>query len=98
MEPDLVDVHINVGLVFHRDGRQQEAEPSYWNAIKYVPQEVLRNFNLAVVLTDSGDRRGQIEAYERVITLAPSFAEAHCHLGNLYEAEGRLRRFSITLQ
>lgn len=58
-------------------------------AIESAPQEVLGHFNLAVVLTDGGDRRDAIDAYERVVTLAPSFAEAHCNLAALYEAEGQ---------
>jgi tetratricopeptide (TPR) repeat protein len=88
LEAHLVDAHINLGLLFHRDGRLPEAERCYRKAIEYAPQEVLGHFNLAVVLTDEGDRRGAIDAYERVVTLAPSFAEAHCNLGALYEAEG----------
>lgn len=88
LEPGLVEAHINLGLLFHRDGRLPDAERCYRKAIQYAPQEVLGHFNLAVVLTDAGDRRGAINAYERVVTLAPSFAEAHCNLGALYEAEG----------
>jgi tetratricopeptide (TPR) repeat protein len=88
LEPGLVDAHINLGLLFHRDGRLPEAEQCYRQAIECAPQEVLGHFNLAVVLTDAGDRRGAIDAYERVVTLTPSFAEAHCNLGALYEAEG----------
>jgi tetratricopeptide (TPR) repeat protein len=89
LEPALVDAHINLGLLFHRDGQLQEAERCYRRAIKHAPQEVLGHFNLAVVLADRSDRQGAIEAYETVVTLAPSFAEAHCNLGALYEAEGQ---------
>ncbi|MEP6601783.1 MAG: tetratricopeptide repeat protein, partial [Nitrospirota bacterium] len=89
LEPGLVDAHLNLGLLFHRDGQLQDAERCYRNAIEYAPLEVLGHFNLAVVLTDAGDRRGAIAAYERVVTLTPSFAEAHCNLGTLYEAEGQ---------
>ncbi len=89
LEPGFVNAHINLGLLFHRDGRLHEAERCYRKAIEYAPQEVLGHFNLAVVQTDAGDRRGAIEAYERVVALAPSFAEAHYNLGTLYEAEGQ---------
>jgi tetratricopeptide (TPR) repeat protein len=89
LEPALVDAHINLGLLFHRDGQLQEAERCYRQAIEYAPQEVLGHFNLAVVLADSGNRRGAIDAYETVVTLLPSFAEAHCNLGALYEVEGQ---------
>jgi tetratricopeptide (TPR) repeat protein len=87
-EPGLVEAHINLGLLFHRDGHLLDAERCYRKAIEYAPQEVLGHFNLAVVLTDAGDRPGAIDAYERVVALAPSFAEAHCNLGALYEAQG----------
>lgn len=89
LEPAMVDAHINLGLLFHRDRRLQEAEQCYRKAIEYAPQEVLGHFNLAVVLADAGDRRRAIDAYETVLTLAPSFAEAHCNLGTLYEEEGQ---------
>jgi tetratricopeptide (TPR) repeat protein len=88
LDPGLVDAHINLGLLFHRERRLPEAEQCYRQAIESAPQEVLGHFNLAVVLTDAGDRRGAIDAYERVVTLVPSFAEAQCNLGALYEAEG----------
>jgi Tfp pilus assembly protein PilF len=89
LEPDMVDAHINLGLLYHRDGRLQEAEQCYRKAIEHAPQEVLGHFNLAVVLTDKGNRKQAIEAYETVVRLLPSFAEAHCNLGTLYEAEGQ---------
>ena len=89
LEPDMVDAHINLGLLYHRDGQLQEAEQCYRKAIEYAPREVLGHFNLAVVLTDGGNRRGAIQAYGTVVRLAPSFAEAHCNLGTLYEAEGQ---------
>ena len=89
LEPGLVEAHINLGLLFHRDGQLPDAERCYRKAIQYAPEEVLGHFNLAVVLTDAGDRRGAIDAYERVVRLAPSFAEAHCNLGALYEAVGQ---------
>jgi tetratricopeptide (TPR) repeat protein len=89
LEPDRVDAHINLGLLYHRDGQLQEAETCYRKAIESAPQEVLGYFNLAVVLTDKGNRKQAIEAYETVVTLLPSFAEAHCNLGTLYEAEGQ---------
>ena len=89
LEPGLVEAHINLGLLLHRDGQLPDAERCYRKALQYAPQEVLGHFNLAVVLTDAGDRRGAIDAYERVVTLAPSFAEAHCNLGALYEVEGQ---------
>jgi tetratricopeptide (TPR) repeat protein len=89
LEPGLVEAHINLGLLFHRDGQLRDAERCYRKAIQYAPQEVLGHFNLAVVLADAGNRRGAINAYERVVALTPSFAEAHCNLGALYEAEGQ---------
>jgi tetratricopeptide (TPR) repeat protein len=89
LEPDMVDAHINLGLLYHRDGQLREAESCYRKAIGSAPQEVLGYFNLAVVLTDKGDRGKAIEAYETVVKLLPSFAEAHCNLGTLYEAEGK---------
>lgn len=89
LEPAMVDAHINLGLLFHRDGKLQEAERCYRKAIAHAPQEVLGHFNLAVVLTDAGNRAGAIKAYKTVVSLAPSFAEAHCNLGTLYEAEGQ---------
>ena len=88
LDPALVDAHINLGLLFHREGQLQEAERCYRQAIEYAPQEVLGHFNVAVVLAERGHRREAIDAYETVVTLAPSFAEAHCNLGALYEAEG----------
>jgi tetratricopeptide (TPR) repeat protein len=89
LQPDMVDAHIHLGLLYHRDGQLRDAERSYRKAVEYAPDEALGHFNLAVVLTDQGNPREAIAAYERVVTLLPSFAEAHCNLGTLYEAEGQ---------
>jgi tetratricopeptide (TPR) repeat protein len=91
LEPALVDAHINLGLLFHRDGNLHEAERCYRKAIAYAPEGVLGQFNLAVVLEEAGDRPGAIAAYERVVSLAPSFADAHYHVATLYEAQGHNR-------
>jgi tetratricopeptide (TPR) repeat protein len=41
LEPAMVDAHINLGLLFHKDGQLQEAERCYRKAIEHAPQEVL---------------------------------------------------------
>ena len=54
-----------------------DAERCYRKAVEYAPDEALGHFNLGVVLTDQGNRRAAIAAYETVVTLLPSFADAH---------------------
>lgn len=99
LDPSLVDAHINLGFLLHRDGRLPEAEQCYRAAIAYAPAEILGYFNLAVVLEDQGDRKGAIEAYEAVIARRPYFMDAHHHVALLYEAEGRradaIRHYSM---
>jgi tetratricopeptide (TPR) repeat protein len=99
LDPSLVDAHINLGFLLHRDGRLAEAEQCYRAAIAYAPGEILGYFNLAVVLEDQGDRKGSIEAYEAVIARRPYFTDAHHHVALLYEAEGRradaIRHYSM---
>ena len=99
LDPSLVDAHINLGFLLHREGCLAEAEQCYRAAIAYAPGEILGYFNLAVVLEDQGDRKGAIEAYEAVIARRPYFTDAHHHLALLYEAEGRradaIRHYSM---
>ena len=99
LDPSLVDAHINLGFLLHRDGRLPEAEECYRAAIAYAPGEILGYFNLAVVLEDQRDRKGAIDAYEAVIARRPYFTDAHHNVALLYEAEGRqadaIRHYSM---
>jgi tetratricopeptide (TPR) repeat protein len=99
LDPSLVDAHINLGFLLHRDGRLADAEQCYRAAIAYAPGEILGYFNLAVVLEDQGDRKGAIEAYAGVIARRPYFKDAHHNIALLYEAEGRqadaIRHYSM---
>ena len=99
LDPSLVDAHINLGFLLHRDGRLADAEQCYRAAIAYAPGEILGYFNLAVVLEDQGNRKGAIEAYAAVIARRPYFTDAHHNIALLYEAEGRqadaIRHYSM---
>ena len=53
-----------------------------------MPEYALAQFNLGVVLADSGDREAARAQYERALELDPEMADARYNLGNLLLAEG----------
>lgn len=88
IDPTLVEVYLNLGLLYHIADRLDRAEACYRSAIQHGPDEALGYFNLAGVLSQKGDRHGAIVAYTAAIQREPDLTEAHEQLARLYDAEG----------
>jgi tetratricopeptide (TPR) repeat protein len=91
LQPDFVNAHISLGLLYHHAGDLTKAEACYRQALLYDPKFALVHFNLAVVLEDQQKTAQAIAAYEEAVQHAPNFWEAHCNLAQLYERAGRKR-------
>ncbi|MDR7544297.1 MAG: tetratricopeptide repeat protein [Armatimonadota bacterium] len=89
LDPHLPDAHINLGRLYHAQGRYSEAETHYRAAATDAPRDPIPPFNLGVLYDDLGRRADALRAYKRALELDPDFADAHYNLGLLYEAMGR---------
>jgi len=91
LRPTLIEAHVNLGLLFHHDGRLKDAEACYRRALHYAPTLALAHFNLAVVLEDQHETGGAVAAYKAALSAEPTFRDAHWSLAQLYERLGRRR-------
>jgi len=84
--------HINLGAILQKDGRLDDADRSYREAIDD-PEcldraDVLRN--LGLVAARRGDQEAAIAYFERAVAERPSFATAFVNLGEILRGMGRL--------
>lgn len=91
LEPSLSEAHLNLGRLYHDEGKLAKAEASYRRAIHHRPEFAIAYFNLGVVLEDRGKESAAITAYQQALERDPHLKPAHCHLGELYERHGRAK-------
>jgi hypothetical protein len=80
--------HTNLGEMYRRVGRYDEAVVAGERALALDPANPLVLNNLGVARYDRGQYDKAIECYRRAIALAPASPEAHNNLGNAVLAQG----------
>lgn len=89
-DPQLVQAHINLILLYHRLDRPDKAEEHYLAAVKIDPQAAESYYNYGVVLTDEGKYPEAAQAFLQALQINPYYAEANHNYGVMLEREGRL--------
>lgn len=87
-DPDLPELHLNLGRLLHEKGEVAEAERHYRRAVELQPDEPVAVFDLGVALQDQERFEEAAAAYEKALALDDSFADAHYNLATVYEALG----------
>lgn len=82
--------HLNLGVVYLRQGRHDEAIAVYQNVIKMKPDYTRAYNNLGAVYATLGRHAEAAAVYEQALAVDPKFAEARYHLALAREAQGRL--------
>ena len=62
------------------------------------PDDAFLNFGLAMEFIKEGNTESAIEAFDRVLTLDPSYSAAHYHKGNTLLGLGRLEEAKTVLE
>eukprot|EP00768_Dysnectes_brevis_P003605 gnl/Dysnectes_brevis/2564_a3088_1084.p1 GENE.gnl/Dysnectes_brevis/2564_a3088_1084~~gnl/Dysnectes_brevis/2564_a3088_1084.p1 ORF type:complete len:1094 (+),score=293.61 gnl/Dysnectes_brevis/2564_a3088_1084:42-3284(+) len=75
----------NLGLLFRRQGRYQEALSHYMRAIKANPRFAEAYSNVGNFLKLQGDYRKALQYYNRAISLKPSFSDAYGNRAGVYK-------------
>ena len=73
----------NLGNIYNKLGKPQDAVKSYKQAIRANPKFTSAYFNLGFTLERLGELNLSIESYKQAITIKPDYAEAHFSLGNV---------------
>jgi len=86
--PRIALLHYNLGNVYQRRGRYEEAETSYRTALGLQPNMARAHFNLGIIQEKQGHLEEAIREYQSGLKIAPNDALAHKKLANILSREG----------
>jgi len=88
VDPTHAETHLNLGRLFHEEGKLGAAEHHYREAARNDPSDPTASFNLGVVLEDLKRPERAIRAYEAALVADPQYADAYFNLSKIYEGLG----------
>ena len=83
LSTDVPETHFNMGSLFQRQGKNEEAMTSYKKAIDLKSDFVNAYFNLGLVSQNIGDYEKAIKSYERAKKIYPSISSANIMIPRL---------------
>ena len=96
--PDDALAHNNLGVVYRKLGKNEEAIDSHKHAIRLDPDYVDAHYNLGVVYRKSGKYQEAIDSYKQAIRIDPDFVEAHSNLGLAYYLLGNYGNYKKAIE
>jgi tetratricopeptide (TPR) repeat protein len=90
LNPGAAGALVNLGTIYYRDRRFDEAEQHYKNALTADPGYPLAEFNLGNLYDEQGRLREAFDHYRRALALNPQYADAHFNLALLCERTGEM--------
>lgn len=90
VDPDNVQVHVNLLSLYGRKGDPAKAKQQFDAAIKLNPGRSDAWYNYGVLLFRERSFTEAEQAFRRAVEIDPSYTEAHTNLGAIYEQQGRL--------
>ena len=88
LNPGAAGALVNLGTIYYRLRKHEEAEKYYVAAIQADPAYPLAQFNLGNLYDEQGRLKEAFEYYRRALTLSPQYADAHFNLALLCERTG----------
>jgi Flp pilus assembly protein TadD len=85
-----VDAHVNLGAVFFRQARFQEAISHYRRVLQLKPDSPEVHNNLGVALAHQGKFEEAISHFTRALQLKPDYVEAQRNLTGVSQQIGSL--------
>ena len=83
--PTLSGPYVNLGMIYHRTGRSDQAMEALNKAIEINPNRPDTYNQLGIVLRSAGQFKAARDAYERALHFDPNYLYAHLNLGILYD-------------
>ncbi len=88
LNPGAAGALVNLGTIYYRLRKFDEAEKYYLDAIAADPAYPLAQFNLGNLYDEQGRLQEAFEFYRRALSLNPHYADAHFNLALLCERTG----------
>ena len=88
LNPGAAGALVNLGTIYYRLHKFEEAEKYYLAAIEADPEYPLAQFNLGNLYDEQGLFPEAIDFYRRALDLNPQYADAHFNLALLCERQG----------
>ena len=88
LNPGAAGALVNLGTIYYRLRKFEEAEKYYLAAIEADPAYPLAQFNLGNLYDEQGRLPQAFEYYRRALGLNPNYADAHFNLALLCERQG----------
>jgi len=87
--PEASGVRVNLGKLSWAEGKHEEAERIWREALQQNPQDAVAMWNLGMALLEKKNYPQAIEILQKGIALAPRYSLPHVYLGRVYAALGR---------
>lgn len=88
-KPDFANAHYNLGILYERQGRLQEAIAKMEDVLRTNNRDVGVGFQLGILYYRNGEKDKAQYILEQIITIDPSYGNARWYLSTLYEESGR---------
>jgi len=82
--------HDSLGVLYAHQGKREEAEQQFLEALRINPNHALAHYNLGSLYHDQGKREEAEQQYLEALRINPNHANVHNNLGCLYDDQGKL--------
>lgn len=86
--PNKARLHYALGVIYHMEGRLDEASEKYKTALRIKPDYAEACNNLGSVYYERGQYEKAIEFYALALKINPNLANPHSNIGSIYYEQG----------
>jgi tetratricopeptide (TPR) repeat protein len=83
--PELSGPYTNLGLIYFREGKIDEAEKTFLQAVKVNPKSAVSYNHLGIISRGKGKFQEAKEYYQQALKINDDYAYAHLNIGILYD-------------
>ena len=89
IKPDYALAHYNLGLVYERQGRLQDAIVKLEQVLQTDNKNVGIAFQLAILYYRNNEKDKSLNLFEQIVAIEPNYDNARWYLSTVYEEQGR---------